>query len=121
MYVKLPDGRSVPVSVTSTDPVSSVLAALADEEDLDADSYHYHVRISHSYLNIYNTLTLAYLTQYYTHTILYNTLTSSYLIPHTILYNTLNVYGKARLSIFENICKFIIRIIKYMYLEMEHS
>lgn len=42
VFVKLPDGRTVPVSVTSTDPVSSVLTVLADKEDLDADSYHYH-------------------------------------------------------------------------------
>lgn len=71
VFVKLPDGRTVPVSVTSTDPVSSVLTVLADKEDLDADSYHYHVRIFHSFLNV-----IQYINILMPLTIPYSTITS---------------------------------------------
>lgn len=49
IYVKLPDGRSVPVSVQSTDPFSAVLSILEETEEVDLTSLNYHVNTFFSF------------------------------------------------------------------------
>ncbi|XP_061173269.1 uncharacterized protein LOC133182435 [Saccostrea echinata] len=43
VYVKLPDGRSVPVTVQTTDLVASISSALSESEDVDGSSFKYQL------------------------------------------------------------------------------
>ncbi|XP_062610878.1 uncharacterized protein LOC134272693 [Saccostrea cucullata] len=43
VYVKLPDGRSVPVTVQTTDLVASISSALSESEDVDVSSFKYQL------------------------------------------------------------------------------
>ncbi|XP_048736687.2 uncharacterized protein LOC125651889 [Ostrea edulis] len=43
IYVKLPDGRNVPVSVQTTNSVASISSVLAETEDVETSSYKYQL------------------------------------------------------------------------------